>query len=432
MIAKNILFFLVLTFFFLGCSKDNPVKPPEQNSTGKVLLKIDKANAPQNIVVVTATLTRDNFPSITASLNLLSDTTADLTLNSVPVGEWLLTVEAKDSAGEIKYSGETNVTIMESMITQVSLTLMPTGTGMGSIYIFVNWGISGNWQDYQNNPILAPSGSYWDFQGVHQPKILYENNQYKMWFNGLANGSASNVGYAVSSNGINWTRPFNNPVLSPGNYSSWDALATIAGAIIHETNGYKMYYVGWSNQNGNWHIGLATSIDGISWTKYPNPVMYGTSGWEYQIIPASILKIDNTYYLYYHGRNYPSYNIGLAFSNDGISWTKYSQNPILSPTASWEGTGVFHPGIIRENGIFKMVYMNSVGTAFGFATSSDGKSWTKQSNQPFFKKENTYNNWANGSIAYPCYIKVSNEYRIYYSGYSSNEDKYKIGFMRKF
>ena len=26
---------------------------------------------------------------------------------------------------------------------------------------------------------------------------------------------------------------------------------------------------GWSNPNGSWHIGLATSPDGINWQKYP-------------------------------------------------------------------------------------------------------------------------------------------------------------------
>ena len=150
------------------------------------------------------------------------------------MGVWLLKVEAKDSLGAVKYSGETNVTIMESMITQVSLTLMPTGTGMGSIYIFVNWGELSGWIDFVNNSILTTTGSYWDYYGVQQPKILYENNQYKMWYLGLASGSVSHVGCAVSSNGITWNRPYNNPVLGPGTYYTWDATAAIAEAIIHE------------------------------------------------------------------------------------------------------------------------------------------------------------------------------------------------------
>ena len=58
-----------------------------------------------------------------------------------------------------------------------------------------------------------------------------------------------------------------------------------------------MYYYGYSNQYDQWHIGLATSIDGINWIKYPQPIIYATSGWEYQIGSSSIIKKDGIYYL---------------------------------------------------------------------------------------------------------------------------------------
>ena len=46
-----------------------------------------------------------------------------------------------------------------------------------------------------------------------------------------------------------------------------------------------MYYNGYSDEYANWHIGLATSVDGINWTKHSQPILYGTYGWEYQIGP---------------------------------------------------------------------------------------------------------------------------------------------------
>lgn len=429
--AKYFLFFLAFSLIYFGCKKDNPVEPPVINTTGKVLLKIDRTNAPEGITLVTATLTRDNYTPITGSLNLLSDTTADLSLNSIPVGNWLLTVDAKDSAGVIKFSGSSEVTIFEAMITQVSLTLSPTTTGVGGIYIYVSWGTPSGWIDHSHNPILLSSGLYWDNNGVQQPKILYENNQYKMYYLGLAGGSSSSVGYAISSDGFNWTKPFSQPVLSPGNYNSWDATTAAAGAIIHESNGYKMYYVGWSNHNANWHIGLATSSDGINWTKHPNPVIYGTNGWEYQLVPSSIMKIQGVYYLYYYGINSQNYKIGLATSVDGINWTKHSSNPILSPTQTWEGTGVGHPSVIKDGDVFKMIYMGGFDYSFGMATSTDGVNWTKVSSNPFFTKQNTHNNWASGGIAYPNFIKIGNEYRIYYSGLFSGSSQYRIGVARK-
>ena len=177
-----------------------------------------------------------------------------------------------------------------------------------------------------------------------------------MWYLGLANSSVSNVGYAVSSDGINWTKPFNYPVLTHGGLGSWDETATIAGAVIKDDSEYKMYYVGWSNPNGSWHIGLATSPDGINWQKYPSPILYGTIGWEERVAPTSVLKINDTYYMYYYGGLINNNKIGLATSSDGINWVRYSGNPILQSSQSWEGTGIYHPAIIKDENIYKMVY----------------------------------------------------------------------------
>jgi predicted GH43/DUF377 family glycosyl hydrolase len=437
MVAKRFLFLLVFAVIYFGCSNDNQVTSPNPSTTGQVLLKIDRSNAPEGIVLVTATLSRENFPLITASLNLLSDTTADLSLSSIPVGEWLLTVEAKDSVDEVKYRGEANVTIMESMITQVSLTLSPTstGTGLGSIYIFVNWRQTQLWVDFINNPVFSNSGNYWDYYDVRGPKIIVDNNQFKMWYSGMANGGVSHIGYATSMDGINWVRVTSNPVLAPGSYGLWDETSVSPGAVIKENTGYKMYYTGYSSQSGNWHIGLATSVDGVSWTKHPSPVIWGTTGWERQVIASSILKIDGVYHLYFVGRNYPSYKIGLALSTDGINWTKYSGNPILEPDMLWEGSGIYSPGVVLDGQTYKMVYMNYVGssgTAFGLATSIDGKNWTKQASNPIFTRELSTNGWASMDIAYPNYVKYSDEHRIYYCGFnSSHMDKYKIGFLGK-
>jgi predicted GH43/DUF377 family glycosyl hydrolase len=140
--------------------------------------------------------------------------------------------------------------------------------------------------------------------------------------------------------------------------------------------------------------------------------------------------VNNTYYLYYSGRNLPNYKIGLATSSDGIHWTKYSGNPILVPTEPWESTGTFYPSVIIDNGIFKMVYSNAnPNNALGMATSNDGIHWSKNISNPIFEMQNTSNNWGIGGISYPCFMKINNEYRIYYSGRLPNSAIYKIGFF---
>ncbi len=429
----SVLFSLFLAIIIIACSSD-PIGLGNPKDSGKILLKIDKQNAPESVVFVKAYLTRENHQPVTGLLNLQSDSTADILLDNINAGEWHLKVDAEDDSGLVLYTGETDVQIFAGFTSQVYLTLSPTGSGTGSIYISVNWGvpISNNWIDYINNPVLSKSYVWWEELGVQQSKIIFDNGQYKMWYHSLASGPFYTGCYATSPDGIVWTKSNSNPVISP-TPGAWDLNATIPGAVLKENNTYKMYYIGWSNHYNNWHVGLATSSDGINWTKVLNPVLNAGAGWESQIAVSSVVKVGNQYFMYYSGINSGNSKIGLATSFDGVNWTRHPANPILQKDANWEGTGIFYPSVIYDNNMFKMVYMNvnGVTSAFGMATSTDGINWTKSASNPFFTDQQTANNWADDNIAYPNFIKVNNEYRIYYSGIGDNTIIYKIGFMRK-
>ena len=84
-------------------------------------------------------------------------------------------------------------------------------------------------------------------------------------------------------------------------------------------------------------IGLATSKDGVHWTKHPgNPVLEPTEAWEDGYLsPTSVLQVNGKFYLYYWGPSHvfpdrvtgklprPKMKyIGLATSDDGIHWTR--------------------------------------------------------------------------------------------------------------
>ena len=426
-------FFLIL--FFTSCYQNEPTSPEgDDQISGKLFLKIDKANAPESVVWVEAFLTRQGLDTISGSMNLLSDSTADLLLENIQAGEWHLKVDAKDSADVILYSGETNIQVFAGFTTQVNLILQPTGEGTGNIYIWVTWGVpSGNWTDYFGNPIFLSSGSYWDYNGVQQPRILNENGSMKMYYTGQGSAYTAFTGLAFSNDGINWTASSNNPILSPGPNGSWDDMAVAGAIVFKDDNGYKLYYSGWSDPWGSWHIGLATSSDGINWVKHPTPVIYATNGGqEFQLAPSSVIKIDNLYYLYYTGRNLPYVDIRVATSLDGINWTKYTGNPILMYDESWEGTGVYTPSVYTANNSYIMIFMNQLGTGFGKATSSDAFNWIKDESNPFFTKADTHNHWADYKIAYPNYIRINNEERIYYTALNTNVYPFgMIGYMKK-
>src|SRR3990172_1728179 len=297
---KKLLYSLVIvtSFLIIQCSNEIPNSVEQINlELGKVSLRIDKENAPANVVLVEAYLTRAEYDTLYGALNILSTTSADILFDEVQTGTWHLLINAKDSKGIVLYSGETEMTVQAGILTQVNLVLNPTGDGTGAIYIYVTWGQNyTTWTDYIENPILSNLNSDYDYFGIAQPNIIKDENIYKMWFVGMVASGVKYVMYSESVDGKNWTRPYPGPVLSPGPRGTWDSWAVHPGAIIKDGNVYKMYYSGWADQYGEWHVGLATSLDGIVWEKNNEPVLLGGTINGYQIVATCVIKVDSIYY----------------------------------------------------------------------------------------------------------------------------------------
>ena len=164
-----------------------------------------------------------------------------------------------NNSGNVLYSGETDVNVTSGVTANVNLTLMPTETSVGQIFISVTWGTQNVWIDNPQNPILSTTNSYWDIYGPNQSKIINDNGVFRMWFGNIVNSGVSYVGYAYSYDGTNWIRPTSEPVLSPGPAESWDAGRAGVGPVIKENGLFKMYYNGWKNQDGLWQVGMAVS-----------------------------------------------------------------------------------------------------------------------------------------------------------------------------
>jgi predicted GH43/DUF377 family glycosyl hydrolase len=420
----TLLFFISLISF--SCS-DSSTDPAAEKNNGTIYFSLDKSLMPSDVTTIKVVLSREGYENIEATINT-SGSIIENTFSNTPAGSWKLLLKALNSKNEELYSEQTEIPVIKDNIINASASFSIITSNALKITFKLNWestSFSG-WQDYSSNPILTFSDSTFNNLGIQQPKVIYENGIYKMWYMGLANSGKGVVCYAESKDGFTWNKPVPNPVMTTGSSDSWDAATSIPGAIIKDGDTYKLYYVGWIDQKLNWSIGLATSKDGKTWVKYPSPIMMGTSDWESKIVPTSVIMQNGQYYLYYYGLGVSDAKIGLAISSDGINFTKYAENPILQKTDNWEGAGVYHPSVIKDGEVFKMIYSGRNADAFGAAISIDGKKWIKSSTNPFFKGINTYNNWGKGSVAYSSLLKIEDQYRIYYSGYESGS-KYNIG-----
>lgn len=338
---------------------------------------------------------------------------AEIAFENIKTGAWHLKIDAKSATGTLLYTGQTDLMVEDSKTTDVYMTLNPVSTGVGSVYISVKWASTSSWTDYINNAILKGSEAFGNpIGGVSAAKVLFENGKYRMWYNNTYTSGRGDIQYAESIDGIHWHNVLQRPVLSPGTPGSWDGYMVGISSIIKDEQEYKMYYAAFSAYGTKNFVGLAVSKDGLTWEKYPDPILTVPDN-ETGLCASGVVKKDTTYYMFYHTE--PTLKINMAESKDGIHWTQYKGNPVLAPVAPWEMSGVVYASVVYDGKQFIMVYGNWIRQALGIATSPDGINWQRDKANPVFQVNFTSHQWTN-YINYPFFFKNGDQERIYYTG----------------
>ena len=291
--------------------------------------------------------------------------------------------------------------------------------------------LPGGWVKAGGNPLLSPGSSgAWDDQWVYAPSVILDGSTYKMWYVSYSAASTSRkIGYATSPDGNTWTKVGTTPVLSPGTAGSWDANGVSFPMVIKEDNTFKMWFTG-MDASSIGRVGYATSPDGITWTKYAgNPVLTvgGTSSWDSIYVGMTgVVKDGSTYKLWYRGGSADNGGIGYATSPDGITWTKSGTAAVLPNLGyDWDSTP-YHPSVIYDGTVYHMWYSGcdySGSTCQeGYATSPDGVIWTRrQAVLPM----GTAGAFDDESADHAAVLQVGSTLKMYYSGYHAGV--YTIG-----
>lgn len=215
--------------------------------------------------------------------------------------------------------------------------------------------------------------------GVGFPFVLPQDDGPWLMYYGSWGGNwplkqelLNRLGTAVSHDqGLSW-QVVNEDTIPSGPPGSFDSGAIPSAAVIREgENDYRMWYTaagrylrfGAINQ-GILHIGAARSTDGIHWTKQDEPALLAreaeTEPYEACLARPFVLKLDGVYHMWLGvydkepgakpnppgsdsnalsaegakrtGSGHGSYRIEYARSTDGISWTRYADQPIMPLT----------------------------------------------------------------------------------------------------
>ena len=245
-----------------------------------------------------------------------------------------------------------------------------------------------------------------------------------------------------------WQRDSDAPCVSLGASGEFDDMHIFAPCVAFENGHYFLWYCGSRGEVADrvFHLGLATSNDGVRFTKHPASPVYAFGDGRRSVLTPTLLRHpdgsvcreDGRLRMWFAATDFPSAN-GLhtlheTASVDGLSWTspsaplleniyaptvikegdayhiwytdvatepwtiRYAQSAdgrnwevtegaVLQLDQDWETSRLFYPTVLKADGLYMMWYGSYHGrskTALGLAFSADGIHWQKNPNNPVF------------------------------------------------
>ena len=237
--------------------------------------------------------------------------------------------------------------------------------------------------------------------GFSDPSVLLENGKYRMWFTAVnkpfSDGHEMGIAYAESDDGLTW-RPRLDPdtgepvLLLRPTPDGWDSGGVESPQVVKgPEDKYFLFYTGDITASGanTWSIGLAISDDGITWTKVGDgPVLDGEGGW------------DGPWY-------------------EGSDQGRKRVGGICEPAVIYDaGAGLFRIwfsalGVRNDKSAFRI----------GYATSGDGITWERR-REPVFEPDED-GSWDDTVVSQQTVVlDPPTGYHMFYFGTSAKLYKY--------
>jgi predicted GH43/DUF377 family glycosyl hydrolase len=396
------------------------------SSIGTVSVVMPSSGVPPEVQGIFMRLERSGSTPITDSVSVAgAGDTLRISVRNVPTGNWTITLTAFDAQRITRYRGTAPVNVIENFTTLVPIQMQQVApTGIGNIIISVTWQTNSGWRFFNQNPILSPSGT--DGVLCWASSVIKVGNEYKMFYrtgNGPNIDGSHALALATSPDGRAWTK--RGIVLrgEPNNPTSIRSMGVLFCSVLYENNEYKMWFTAASSSVGNDGIGYATSPDGINWTVRPSLVIAPSSTYR-RIFAPSVIKRGNEYFMYYSAD--PSSNweltssrIVLSRSSDGITWSAPT-TVLQSRGLSWEN-GLYYGNVVLHNGRYEMLYCTSGSQtpSVGRATSTDGLTWAFASTTPELTGSNS-TNWQINVLGTGGLLSEDGILKFWFLGFTNN------------
>lgn len=168
----------------------------------------------------------------------------------------------------------------------------------------------------------------------------------------------------------------------------------------------------------------------------PVPLATGADWDGLAITAPTVIGGPGHYEMWYQGRGLALYgfgsSLGYATSTDGKVWTKYALNPVLTPgdPGAWDDAYRGQVAVLAEPGLYRMWYSagrSSGAWQTGYATSADAVHWNVFASNPVLPS-GPAGSWDEIEADGPTVIKDGALYKCWYYGCSADYAECSIGY----
>lgn len=283
----------------------------------------------------------------------------------------------------------------------------------------------------------------WDFRYTEPGVTMFRDGKFHMLRNSFPDWpDASGMNYLTSQDGYTWTDETGGPVFGSPMvpYIGEHTAALASGGFVQDDGTWVMFFWTFANTTVQGFIGRATApAPQGPWTVDPEPVLSpGAEGeWdERRVSRPTVVEADGRYLMYYEGINRGlSGSIGLAISDDGVTWTKHDDpattdapythsDPVFIPELDWMSSHVQQPEVVNTPDGWVMLFKAAItaNKPVGMAVSEDGLVWQAVGDGPVFQSAyvpNENSTWQTSLLYH-----AGKYYLFYEATYNNGSDIY--------
>jgi len=245
---------------------------------------------------------------------------------------------------------------------------------------------SDNLNDWEKVGELLPEAGY-EKKGIGAPGALVRDGKLHLFYQTYGNREKDAICHAWSTDGINFTRNETNPIFRPT--GDWNCGRAIDADVIEFKGSYLLYCATRDPSYKIQKLVVASSPVGSgfvrdSWKQLgSDSILEPELFWEKKCIEAPSLceHAGKLYMFYAGGYNNEPQQIGCAVSDDGVTWKRLSDLPLLpnGKADEWNSSESGHPGVfVDDDGRMYLFFQGNNNKGRGWFLSNMIVKWDGQ------------------------------------------------------